>query len=137
MTVPNRRSDALQPIPATNSVARILTIGWAVVKSGRREAVAVTLGVVQILIAFVVPHLHLGIVTPLIRSTPQGIHEVADTAPIFGWWNTHVGWGSMAAVPIAIAAVLWGPPASRSDCRGELSHWRPGSPRAGGRLHWP
>jgi hypothetical protein len=35
--------------------------------------------------ALVVPHLHLGIVTPLIQSTPQRIYDFADSAPIFGW----------------------------------------------------
>ena len=40
-------------------------------KIGRREAVAVALGVALVVAAFVVPHLRLGIVTPLIHSTPQ------------------------------------------------------------------
>jgi methylthioxylose transferase len=80
-----------------------------VVKIGRREAVAVALGVALVVAAFVVPHLRLGIVTPLIHSTPQQIHDYADTAPIFGWWKAHVGWGSIAAAAIGIAAVLWGP----------------------------
>jgi hypothetical protein len=79
------------------------------VKIGRREAVAVALGVALVVAAFVVPHLRLGIVTPLIHSTPQQIHDYADTAPIFGSWKAHVGWGSIAAAAIGIAAVLWGP----------------------------
>ena len=33
----------------------------------------------------------------------------ADTAPIFGWWNAHVGWGTVPAIVIAAATVLWGP----------------------------
>jgi hypothetical protein len=78
------------------------------VKIGRREAVAVALGLALVAAAFVLPHLSLGIVTPLIRSTPQQIHDFADTAPIFGWWKAHVGWGSIAAVAIGIAAALWG-----------------------------
>lgn len=76
---------------------------------GRREAVAVTIGVTLLVAAFVVPHLNLGIVTPLINSTPQRIRDFADTAPIFGWWNAHVGWGTVPAVLIGVAAVLWGP----------------------------
>jgi len=79
------------------------------VKIGRREAVAVLLGVALVVAAFVVPHLSLGIVTPLIRSTPKQLHDYADTAPIFGWWKAHVGWGSIAAAAIGIAAVVWGP----------------------------
>jgi methylthioxylose transferase len=71
--------------------------------------VAVALAAILVVAAFVVPHLHLGIVTPLINSTPQQIRDFANTAPIFGWWKAHVGWGSISAVAIGIAAVLWGP----------------------------
>lgn len=78
-------------------------------KIGRREAVAALLGVALVVAAFVVPHLSLGLVTPLIRSTPKQIHDYAATAPLFGWWKAHVGWGSIAATAIAVAAVLWGP----------------------------
>ena len=78
-------------------------------KIGRREAVVVPLAVALVVAAFVVPHLSLGIVTPLIHSTPKQIHDYADTAPIFGWWKAHVGWGSIPAAAIGIAAVLWGP----------------------------
>ncbi len=83
--------------------------GWVVVKIGRRESVAVSLGVALVLAAFVVPHLDLGIVTPLIHSTTRQRHDFADTAPIFGWWKAHIGWGTIPAVAIGIAAVLWGP----------------------------
>ena len=78
-------------------------------KIGRREAVAVSLGISLVVAAFVVPHLRLGIVTPLIHSSPQAVHDLADTAPIFGWWKAHVGWGSIGAVAIGVAAVIWGP----------------------------
>ncbi len=76
---------------------------------GRREAVAVALGAVLVVAAFVVPHLHLGMVTPLINSTPGRFETFAGTAPIFGRWDAHVGWGTVPAVVIGIAAVLWGP----------------------------
>ena len=62
---------------------------------GRREAVAVTLAVLLVVAAFVVPHLHLGIVTPLINTTAARLRTFAETAPIFGWWNAHVGWGTV------------------------------------------
>ena len=75
---------------------------------GRREATAVAVGVVLVVAAFVVPHLDLGIVTPLINATPDRFHDFAGTAPIFGWWNNHVGWGTVPAVVIGAAAVLWG-----------------------------
>ena len=75
----------------------------------RSEAVAVPLAVVLVVAAFVVPHLHLGIVTPLIHTNVFPIHKYAETAPIFGWWNAHVGWGTPAAIVLGIAAVAWGP----------------------------
>jgi hypothetical protein len=76
---------------------------------GRREAVSASLGAALVLAAFAIPHLNLGSVRPLIHSSPKQLHDYADTAPIFGWWNAHVGWGSAGAVVIGAAAVLWGP----------------------------
>ena len=75
----------------------------------RSEAVAVPSAVVLVVAAFVVPHLHLGIVTPLIHTNIFPIHKYAETAPIFGWWNAHVGWGTPVAIVIGVAAVMWGP----------------------------
>ncbi len=75
----------------------------------RTEAVAVPVAVVLVVAGFVVPHLHLGIVTPLIHTNIFPIHKYAETAPIFGWWNAHVGWGTPVAIVIGIAAVMWGP----------------------------
>lgn len=77
---------------------------------GRKEAVAVAVGSVLVVAAFVIPHLDLGVVTPLINATPERLRSFADTAPIFGWWNTHVGAGTIPAFAIGAAAVLWGPP---------------------------
>jgi hypothetical protein len=82
-----------------------------VTSTGRRytrEILAVALAAVLVVAAFVVPHLHLGIVTPLINSTPQQIRDFAQTAPIFGWWNAHAGWGTVPAIVIGVAAVLVG-----------------------------
>jgi hypothetical protein len=79
------------------------------VRIGRKEALAVALGAVLVVAAFVVPHLPLGIVTPLINNRQAEIDHFADTAPIFGWWNAHVGWGTVPAILIGLAAVLWGP----------------------------
>ncbi|MDT5100011.1 MAG: methylthioxylose transferase [Mycobacterium sp.] len=76
---------------------------------GRKETVAVIMAVLLVVAAFVVPHLHLGIVTPLIHATPQRFRDFAGTAPIFGWWNAHVGWGTAPAILIGAATVLWGP----------------------------
>ena len=75
----------------------------------RREVVAVAVAVLLVVAAFVVPRLDLGIVTPLINSTARQIEMYAAAAPIFGWWDAHVGWGTVPAIVIGLAAVLWGP----------------------------
>jgi methylthioxylose transferase len=79
----------------------------------RKEAGAVGVGVVLVVAAFVVPHLHLPTVTPLLNATPERFRDFAATSPIFGWWNAHVGPGTIPAVLIAAAAVLWGPALAR------------------------
>lgn len=78
-------------------------------KSVRRESIVVSLAVLLVAAAFVVPHLSLGIVTPLINSTPRQIQMFAEAAPIFGWWNAHVGWGTVPAIVIGFGVALWGP----------------------------
>lgn len=78
-------------------------------KTGRRELVAVTFAVLLVTAAFVVPHLDLDTVTPLINATPERFEAFAGTAPIFGWWQAHVGWGTIPAILIAVAAVWWRP----------------------------
>lgn len=78
-------------------------------KSARREIVAAVLAVVLVAAAFAVPHLDLGIVTPLINSTPRQIEMFAQAAPIFGWWDAHVGWGTIPAIAIGLGTTLWGP----------------------------
>ncbi|MDT7754842.1 MAG: methylthioxylose transferase [Mycobacterium sp.] len=82
-------------------------------KSIRREVIAAGLALVLVVAAFVVPHLGMGLVTPLIHATPQRIRDYAQTAPIFGGWNAHVGWGTLPAIVIAAAAVLWGDAVAR------------------------
>jgi len=70
--------------------------------------VAVAVAVILVVAAFVVPHLDLGIVTPLINAPPERFETFAGAAPLFGWWEAHVGWGTVPAVMIGIAAVVWG-----------------------------
>ena len=75
---------------------------------GRRETVAVAAGALLVVAAFVVPDLHLGVVTPLVKMTPQQIRDFADAAPIFGWWRAHMGWGTVPAILIGLVAVVSG-----------------------------
>jgi hypothetical protein len=75
----------------------------------RSDAVAVPLAVLLVAAAFVVPHWNLGIVTPLIHTDIFPVRLFAQTAPIFGRWEAHVGWGTPAAIVIGAATVAWGP----------------------------
>ncbi|MET0456278.1 MAG: hypothetical protein ABW137_30955 [Mycobacterium sp.] len=72
----------------------------------RRDVAVVSVAVVLVVAAFVVPRLHLDVVTPLINATPERFRDFAGTAPIFGWWNVHVGWGTVPAIGIGVAVVL-------------------------------
>lgn len=77
-------------------------------RSGRRETLAVAAAVGLVTAAFVMPHLDLG-VTPLIHATRDRFIAFAGMAPIFGWWQPHIGWGTGPAIVIGVATVLWGP----------------------------
>nr|WP_301150405.1 hypothetical protein [Mycobacterium simiae] len=81
-------------------------LGWV---KARSEVVAVSAAALVVAAAFLIPHLHVGIVTPLIHADSRRIHQFAQTAPIFGWWKPHIGWGSPVALFIGGATVWWGP----------------------------
>ncbi|MGK2881051.1 MAG: hypothetical protein ACSLE6_09740 [Mycobacterium sp.] len=82
-------------------------------RTARAELIAVSIGVLLLVAAFVVPLLDLGIVAPLINSTERRIRMFAYTAPLFGWWDAHVGPGTIPAILIGIATALWGPTVAR------------------------
>ena len=66
-----------------------------------------------VVIAFVVPHLHLSWLTPLVPQNPRQEHPLAGTAPILGIWLPHGNWSTVAAVVLAAAVVAWGPRIAR------------------------
>lgn len=68
---------------------------------------------ILVAIAFIAPHTGLDALRPLINSTAEQIRTFAQVAPLFGWWNAHVGWGTLAAIPIAIGVAWWGPALAR------------------------
>ncbi|MGV0872159.1 hypothetical protein [Mycolicibacterium sp. XJ879] len=72
------------------------------------EWVAVAVGVALVAAAFLLPRLDIG-VTPLINASPERLEAFAGAAPIFGWFQAHIGWGTVPAVLLGAAAVLWGP----------------------------
>ncbi|GAB2647321.1 hypothetical protein ABI214_01660 [Prescottella soli] len=87
----------------------------------RADLAAAAAAAALVVVAFVVPHLGFGTVTPLIRSNAQKIHDFAQAAPIFGWWEPHIGWGTPTALLIGVGAVAWG----RSLALRLPWHWLP------------
>ncbi|QCB49830.1 hypothetical protein E5720_08115 [Rhodococcus sp. PAMC28707] len=78
-----------------------------------REAIAAVLAVALVAVAFVVPYLDNELITPIINRTPQQVRDFADAAPLFGFRELHLGWGTPFAILIAIGGVLWGPEIAR------------------------
>lgn len=76
---------------------------------GRGEAIALAVGVLLVGAAFVVPQLGLGTLTPVDTVIPALRRTFGDAAPIFGQRDVHGGWGSIAAVALGVAAVVYGP----------------------------
>lgn len=71
---------------------------------GRREGLAVAIGFVLVGAAFVLPRLNLGI-KPRSDIGLERFATRAGAAPIFGYWDAHVGWGTAPAVLTAVAVV--------------------------------
>jgi methylthioxylose transferase len=78
------------------------------VRIARRDAIAAAVGLVLVAIAFVVPRLPWGIRSQL-HAAPDRFGRHAGAAPIFGWFDAHVGWGTGPAILLGLAAVVWGP----------------------------
>ncbi|TSE02120.1 hypothetical protein FOS14_01695 [Skermania sp. ID1734] len=82
---------------------------WAV----RRDLIAAALAALLVAAAFLVPHL---------ASADWRKSLYAATAPIFGSWLPHVGWGTVPAIVIAAVVALAGPRiAARLRWRGLLA----------------
>lgn len=74
----------------------------------RRETAAVAGAVVLVAAAVLLPRLDRG-VRPRLDIGPERFATHAQAAPLFGTWEIHASWGTLPAVLIAVAAVLWGP----------------------------
>ncbi|MBT1258530.1 hypothetical protein KHP11_29170 [Rhodococcus erythropolis] len=59
--------------------------------------------------AFVVPHLGLGAVTPILDNTTESYKDFSDANPLFGFVDAHLGWGTPIALVVSAAVVMWGP----------------------------
>ncbi|MDG4757658.1 hypothetical protein [Micromonospora sp. WMMD710] len=66
----------------------------------RRPGDLLVLGVEATLLAAAV------LVGAVLNARDAGLH--ADAAPLYATWGPHVGWGSPAAVLVAVAVVAWG-----------------------------
>jgi len=78
------------------------------VRVARRETAAVAGAVVLVAAAVLLPRLDRG-VRPRLDIGPERFATHAQAAPLFGTWEIHASWGTLPAVLIAVAAVLWGP----------------------------
>ena len=63
--------------------------------------------------AFVVPHLHLTWLTPLIPQDAVQNHALASTAPILGVWLPHANYATLVSIVVAVVVVVGGPIAAR------------------------
>ncbi|OBJ54693.1 hypothetical protein [Mycobacterium sp. 1423905.2] len=73
----------------------------------RREVGAVAAGLVLVAAAVVLPRLNVG-VKPRSDIGLERFGSRSGAAPIFGYWDLHAGWGTVAAVALAVAVVGWG-----------------------------
>jgi methylthioxylose transferase len=78
------------------------------VRLSRRDVIAAAIGLVLVVAAFVLPRLHWGI-RSRIHVAPDRFAWHAGSAPIFGWFDAHVGWGTGPAILLGLVAVVWGP----------------------------
>jgi hypothetical protein len=78
------------------------------VRIARREALAVTVGAGVVAAAVALPRWDAG-VRPRLDIGPERFATHAQSAPLFGAWEIHASWGTVPAILIAVAAVVWGP----------------------------
>lgn len=74
-----------------------------------RDFIGAALALMLVVAAFVVPHLGLGAVTPILDNTTESYKDFSDANPLFGFVDAHLGWGTPIALVVAVAVVMWGP----------------------------
>jgi methylthioxylose transferase len=78
------------------------------VRIARRDGIAAAIGLLLVAAAFALPRLHWGI-RSRVHAAPDRFGWHAGAAPIFGWFDAHVGWGTVPAILLGLAAVVCGP----------------------------
>ena len=73
---------------------------------------AVAVGAGLVAAAVVLPSLDWG-VRPRLDIGPERFATHAQAAPLFAAWEIHASWGTVPAILLAIAAVVWGPLAAQ------------------------
>ena len=66
-----------------------------------------------VLSAFVVPHLHLSWLSPVVHQSAGMYRVLAGTAPLLGRWLPRTSPATPCAVVLAVAVVSWGPVVAR------------------------
>src|SRR5271156_3331888 len=73
----------------------------------RPDVLWAALSAALVAVAFLVGHLHLGIVTPLVNATPLQRMNLARAAPLLARWLPHASWGTPAALAIAAMGICF------------------------------
>lgn len=74
----------------------------------RRELLAAVAAAVMVAAAVVLPALNIG-VRPRLDLGPERFVTHAVAEPLFAAWELHASWGTIPAILLAVAAVVWGP----------------------------
>jgi hypothetical protein len=80
-----------------------------ITRLSRADLIWTVIVVIGVIIAFVVPHLHLKWLTPLHATSAKQNYGLAGTAPLLAKWFPHVNWATLASVAIAVVVVVVGP----------------------------
>ncbi len=84
---------------------------WA--RRYRADLVWATIVVATVTVAFVVPHLHLAWLTPLVAQNPGQVRPLASTAPVLAVWLPHGNWATLCVTVLALAVIARGPSVAR------------------------
>ncbi|WP_213574464.1 hypothetical protein [Rhodococcus sp. USK13] len=74
-----------------------------------RDLTAAGIALLLVAAAFVVPRLGNETMTAIVHRSAESVRDFADAAPLFGFRDVHVGWGTPVAIVLAVAVAMWGP----------------------------
>jgi hypothetical protein len=103
----------VRPSPSELDLAPASTHETSWLRRYRNDLIGGAVVTVLVLAAFVVPHLHLGWMSPVVHQPPAEYRILAGTAPLLGSWMPHASPATPCAAILAIAVVVWGPTVAR------------------------